>query len=80
MGGLFKGSNHVFMRVSKKTTKNSKLLNRQAGPEIEPDSSRLPVLRAELLGHWWGHLRIKISHEAGCSASLVCGMHQIIGF
>ena len=27
--------------------------DRQARPEIEPGTSRLPVLKAELLSYWW---------------------------
>ena len=42
----------VFTQVSEKTTKNSERLGRQARPRIEHGTSRVPVLRAELLGYW----------------------------
>ena len=48
-GSLFKRSQPIFIRVSEKTTENSERLSQQARPWIEPDTSRLPVLRAELL-------------------------------
>ena len=53
-GGISKGSYPVFKRVSEKTTGNSKRLGREARPEIEPGTSRQPVLCVELLRHWWG--------------------------
>ena len=34
---------------------NSERLGQQAGSRIEPGTSYLPVLKAELLGHWWSH-------------------------
>ena len=34
--------------------KNYEQLGRQARPGIKPGTSRLPVLRAEQLCHWWG--------------------------
>ena len=43
-GGLSKGSQPVFTRVSEKTTENSERLSRQARPEFEPGTSCLPVL------------------------------------
>ena len=43
-GGLSKGSQPVFTRVSEKTTENSERLGRQARPGFEPGTSRLPVL------------------------------------
>ena len=49
--GLSKGSLSIFTRVSEKTTENSKWLGRQARPGIQPGTSHLAVLRAELLGH-----------------------------
>ena len=42
-GGLSKGSQPVFIRVSEKTTENSEWLGRQGRPGFEPDASRLPV-------------------------------------
>ena len=42
-GGLSKGSQPVFTRVSEKITENSERLGRQARPGLEPGSSRLPV-------------------------------------
>ena len=47
------------MRVSekkkkKKNTENSECLGRQALPVNKHCTSRLPVITAELLGHWWG--------------------------
>ena len=39
------------MRVPEKTTENAAQLGRQAQPEIEPENSRPPVLRAEPLRH-----------------------------
>ena len=47
VGGLSKGSLPVFTQVSEKTTENSERLGRQARPEIEPDTSRLPALSTE---------------------------------
>ena len=58
-GGFPKGSYPTFTRISKKTTENSERLGRQARPGIEPGISRLPVLSAEPLCHWWG----KTCHE-----------------
>ena len=43
-GGLSKESQPVFTRVSEKTTENSERLGRQARPEFERGTSRLPVL------------------------------------
>ena len=40
------------MQDLEKTTENSERLGRQERPGIEPGTSRLPVLRAEPLGHW----------------------------
>ena len=45
-GGLSKGSQPLFTRVSEKTTENSKGLGRQGRPGFEPGTSRLPVLSA----------------------------------
>ena len=77
---FFKGSNHVVVRVLEKITKNSERLGIKVRPGIEPDIFHLPILRAEMFSHWWGHLGITVSHEASYNASLVYGMHQIIGF
>ena len=52
LGGLYKGSQPVFKRVSEKITENFKRLGRQARSGIEPSTSRLPLLRAEAFGHW----------------------------
>ena len=41
---------HLFRR---NPPENSEQLDRQARPRIEPFTSRLPVLRAKPLGHWW---------------------------
>ena len=49
-GGLSKGYQPVFMRVSEKTTGNSERLDRQARPGIEPGTSRLPVYSAAIGG------------------------------
>ena len=57
-GGLSKGSQPVFTRVSEKTTENSERLDRQARPRIEPGTSRLPVFERS---HWWGQKR-SVSH------------------
>ena len=43
-GSLSKGSYPVFMRVSDKTAESSERLDRQARPDFEPGTSRLPVL------------------------------------
>ena len=43
-GGLSKGFQPVFTRVSEKTTGNSKRLRRQAWPGFAPDNYRLSVL------------------------------------
>ena len=40
----------------RKITENSKQLGRQARPEIEPGTSRLPVLSSEPLHHLWGSM------------------------
>ena len=55
LGGLSKGCEPVFTRVSEKTTENSERIGRQARLGFEPGTSRLPVFRAEPLGHWWVH-------------------------
>ena len=44
VGGLSKGSQPIFTRVSEKTTENSERLGRQARPGFEPGTFRLPVL------------------------------------
>ena len=46
-GGLSKGSQTVFTRVSEKTTENFERLDRQARPGIEPGTSRLPAFKAQ---------------------------------
>ena len=50
VGGLSKGSQPVFKRVSEKTTENSERLDRQAWPGIEPGTSRLPVQNRSVIG------------------------------
>ena len=50
-GGLSKRSYPVFTLISEKTTESSERLGRQVRPEIEPGTSRQPVLRAESLGY-----------------------------
>ena len=44
----------IYASLGKKTTENSGHLHRQARPEIEPGTSRLPALSADPLRHWWG--------------------------
>ena len=63
VGGISKGYLPAFARVSKKTTGNFARPSRQARPGIEAGTSRLPVLNAEPLGHWWDSL-----HEWDLSA------------
>ena len=53
MGGILA---RIFKRVLEKTMENSKRLGRQTRPEFEPSTSRLPILRAESFGHWWGSI------------------------
>ena len=47
VGGLSKGSEPIFMRVSEQTTENFERLSRQA----RTGTSRQPVMIAEPLGH-----------------------------
>ena len=44
VGGLSKGSQPVFTRVSERTMENSERLGRQARPGFEPGTSRLSLL------------------------------------
>ena len=54
--GVFrKGSQTVFTRVSEKTTENTERPSQLTRMGIEPDTSRLPVLKAEPFGHQWGN-------------------------
>ena len=53
-GGLSKGFKPEFTQVLEKTTENSERLGPQTRLGIKPDTSRLPVLTTEPLGHWWG--------------------------
>ena len=50
------------MPVSEKTTENSERLGQQAQPGIETGTSRLPVLSAEPLRHWWGEVTYRKYH------------------
>ena len=56
-GGFSKGSYPAFTQLSEKTMENSERLGRQARPGIEPDTSRLPILNADLHSHWCGQGR-----------------------
>ena len=51
--------NPYLREFSRKNTENSERLGRQALPEIEPSTSRLPVISAESLSHWW----VQCNHE-----------------
>ena len=65
-GGLSKGSEPIFTRVSEKTRKNSERLGQQAQPEFEPGISRLPVLSATtppLVGHRYVESQLGVSVE-----------------
>ena len=48
----------MFTRVSEKTTEYSQRLGQQVRAGIEISTSRLPVLSADPLRHWWdGNIR-----------------------
>ena len=63
LNGQSKGSYHVFTRHSKEITENSERLGRQARLFIEPGTSRLQALSAELLHHWRGETNEKASEN-----------------
>ena len=68
-GGLSEGLLPVFMRVLKKTTKNSEWLCRQVRPGVEPGTSVLLVLSAEPLSHWWGFWKCTFTFH--CQPNLI---------
>ena len=55
VGGFLKYPNDIYASFGENHGKLRKL-GRQVRPGIEPGTSRLPVLRAEQLGHWLGVL------------------------
>ena len=52
VGGISKESLSLFTRVLEKTTENSELICQRVLPGIQPDTSRPPVLSAELVDYW----------------------------
>ena len=62
-GGLSKGSQPVFRRVSEKNKNDSERLARQTRPGIKPGTSCLPALSVEPLRHWWGQRKEKYFFE-----------------
>ena len=63
LGGLSKGCEPVFTRVSEKTTENSERIGRQARLGFEPGTSRLPGLSATTLALVGLALVVNKNHE-----------------